>query len=55
MARVDATTRESKKQWHSPKLRELGNLKDFVKSGVAGGKSGLHVDGESMAGNETMD
>ena len=43
-----------KRAWHSPKVEELGNLRDFVKTGNAFGKSILTTDGESMAGNESM-
>lgn len=41
----------ARKQWHSPELRELGNLKTFVAVG-GGGKSGSLPDGRS---GETMD
>ena len=41
-------------KWQTPKLEELGNLRDFVRTGQATGKSGVMVDGDSMAGNETM-
>ena len=43
-----------KRAWHSPKVEELGNLRDFVKTGNAFGKSVLTADGQSMAGNESM-
>lgn len=43
-----------KRAWHSPKVEQLGNLRDFVKTGNAFGKSVLTTDGESMAGNESM-
>ena len=43
-----------KRAWHSPKVEALGNLRDFVKTGNAFGKSVLTTDGESMAGNESM-
>lgn len=42
-----------RKAWHSPRLEELGNLRDFVQSGNAYGKSIQTTDGESMAGNES--
>jgi len=46
--------KREKRAWHSPKVEELGNLRDFVKSGNAFGKSVLAADGESMAGAESM-
>jgi len=45
---------EGKPVWQSPKLQELGNIRRFVRSGEAMGKSGPDVDGDSHAGNETM-
>jgi hypothetical protein len=56
MGTTDSTPRvnSEKRAWHSPKVEELGNLRDFVKSGNAFGKSVLTADGESMAGNESM-
>lgn len=46
---------ESRPVWRSPHVEELGNLRDFVRSGVANGKSILTTDGDSMAGNESME
>ena len=43
-----------KSAWQIPKVESLGNLRDFVKTGNAFGKSVLTTDGESMAGNESM-
>jgi len=54
MASFDPVVRAAKAEWRSPKLEELGNLKDFVRSGQANGKSILTTDGNSMAGNESM-
>ena len=46
--------RAEKRVWHSPKVEELGNLRDFVQTGQAIGKSDGPPDGQSMAGNESM-
>lgn len=43
-----------KPEWRQPAVHELGNLRDFVRSGQANGKSGIGPDGMSMAGNEAM-
>ena len=40
--------------WRTPELRELGNLRNFVQTGHAYGKSGGAGDGESNPGGETM-
>ena len=40
--------------WRHPSVQELGNLRDFVRTGNAFGKSVLNTDGASMAGNESM-
>ncbi len=40
--------------WHAPKLRELGNLRDFVRVGNAIGKSGDAMDGNALCGGEAM-
>jgi hypothetical protein len=40
--------------WHTPKLQELGNLRDFVRVGNANGKSGGHMDGAAACGGEAM-
>ena len=44
----------AKPAWHSPKLEELGNLRDFVQTGNAFGKSGVNADGSSDPGGEMM-
>ncbi|HUF47555.1 MAG TPA: hypothetical protein VMM93_07030 [Vicinamibacterales bacterium] len=43
-----------KAAWRSPELRELGNLRDFVRTGHAFGKSGAPADGASDPGGESM-
>ena len=43
-----------KPEWRHPSVQELGNLRDFVRTGNAFGKSVLTTDGASMAGNESM-
>ena len=48
----DATA--SKRVWRSPRLEELGNLREFVRTGQANGKSGAPSDGASMPGGESM-
>ena len=40
--------------WRRPELRELGNLRDFVQTGHAFGKSGGISDGSSDPGGERM-
>ena len=40
--------------WRTPKLEELGNLRDFVQTGHAYGKSGPANDGSSEPGGEMM-
>jgi hypothetical protein len=40
--------------WRSPRLEELGNLRDFVRTGFANGKSGAPSDGASTPGGESM-
>jgi hypothetical protein len=40
--------------WNTPKLHELGNLRNLVKVGGANGKSGTHMDGNSNCGGEAM-
>lgn len=45
---------EPKTAWRSPKLEELGNLRDFVQTGNAFGKSGVNADGSSDPGGEMM-
>lgn len=54
MARNREITNPTRSQWRAPKVEELGNLRDFVRTGAANGKSGAAIDGASMAGNETM-
>ncbi len=51
---MSKTSTNAKSTWSRPRVTELGNLRDFVRSGQANGKSGAMVDGSSMAGNETM-
>lgn len=46
---------EGRPVWQSPKLQELGNIRRFVRSGEAKGKSNGEGDGNSDAGNEMMD
>ena len=48
------TTEVRKTAWRSPELRELGNLRDFVRTGNAFGKSGAPADGASDPGGESM-
>jgi hypothetical protein len=45
---------EPKPEWRQPSVQEIGNLRDFVRTGNAVGKSILVTDGQSMAGNESM-
>ena len=45
---------DPKPEWRRPSVQELGNLRDFVRSGNAFGKSALTVDGAAHAGNESM-
>ncbi len=45
---------DQKLEWREPSVQELGNLRDFVRSGQAYGKSVARTDGRSMAGNESM-
>ena len=40
--------------WQTPKLQELGNLRDFVRVGNANGKSGGNMDGAANCGGEAM-
>jgi hypothetical protein len=51
---TDSTTGRAKETWTSPKLEELGNLRDFVRTGFAFGKSGTPADGSSDPGGESM-
>ena len=57
MAGVDDSARHvgaRKPTWRSPQLKELGNLRDFVQTGHAFGKSGTPSDGNSTPGGESM-
>jgi hypothetical protein len=45
----------AKPTWRSPKLEELGNLRDFVQAGNAFGKSLGSGDGNADPGGEKMD
>lgn len=54
MAPTKPGSPDAKPVWHQPAVKELGNLRDFVKTGNAFGKSVLTTDGSSMAGNESM-
>jgi hypothetical protein len=45
---------DRKPVWRRPLVQELGNLRDFVRTGNALGKSHVITDGASMAGNESM-
>ena len=50
-----STFASSQPLWHTPRLQELGNLRDFVRVGNANGKSHIDMDGESACGGEAMD
>ena len=52
----DSVTQDEvrKPVWRSPRLEELGNLRDFVRTGNAFGKSGTPADGNSSPGGESM-
>lgn len=43
-----------KRVWQSPRLQEVGNLRDFVREGNAFGKSGPGADGTTSGNNEAM-
>jgi hypothetical protein len=49
-----ARNRSEKPVWRTPELRELGNLRTFVQTGHAYGKSGGPGDGSSDPGGEQM-
>lgn len=49
-AAVDAR----KPVWQSPRLQQIGNLRDFVREGNAFGKSGACADGMTSGNNEAM-
>jgi hypothetical protein len=54
--RDDAARKGSEKRlWRTPELRELGNLRDFVQTGHAFGKSSGGSDGQSDPGGERME
>jgi hypothetical protein len=50
--RADAPV--SKRAWRSPRLEQVGNLRDFVREGNAFGKSGPGTDGTTSGNNESM-
>jgi hypothetical protein len=55
MKSADSEQRAGRKPvWQSPKLQELGNIRQFVRTGEAMGKSGTDTDGGSMPGHEAM-
>ncbi len=54
MATKKEHSTEQKREWREPSVKELGNLRDFVRTGNAFGKSVVTTDGQSMAGNESM-
>jgi hypothetical protein len=54
MAAPNSQGTEQKPEWRAPSVQELGNLRDFVRTGNAFGKSIVTTDGQSMAGNESM-
>lgn len=51
---VRAEDRVSKRVWRSPRLEQVGSLRDFVREGNAFGKSGAGVDGGTSGNNESM-
>jgi hypothetical protein len=46
------TVEDTRPRWQSPTLRELGNLRDFVRAGQGCGKTGPNIDGVSGANDE---
>ena len=56
MAARDSQTRKGteKPVWHTPRLEELGDIRELVQVGLAKGKSGAAHDGSSAGGPETM-
>ncbi len=48
----EETLDDSRPRWHSPTLRELGNLRDFVRAGQGCNKTGTNIDGVSGANDE---
>jgi hypothetical protein len=53
-ASVVTSGKGPKPMWRSPKLQEIGNLRDFVREGNAFGKSGACADGNTSGNNEAM-
>jgi len=51
---VRAAAGANKREWRSPRLEQVGNLRDFVREGNAFGKSGAGVDGTTSGNNESM-
>lgn len=51
---ANSNTTNRKPEWRQPSVQQLGNLRDFVRTGNAFGKSVFTTDGQSMAGNESM-
>ena len=51
---ASAPQQPAKPAWRSPRLEELGNLRDFVQHGNGFGKSGPSSDGNSDPGGEMM-
>ena len=49
-----SNSNSSQQVWQTPKLQELGNLRDFVRVGNANGKSGGNMDGAANCGGEAM-
>jgi hypothetical protein len=45
----------AKPVWRAPKVEDLGNLRDFVRTGGANGKSGTDRDSESSSTHEAKD
>jgi hypothetical protein len=41
--------------WRAPRVTDLGNLKDFVRTSGVNGKSGTHSDGEGSSSNEAKE
>ena len=56
MRKFESASRDKAEKpiWRSPKVNELGNLRNFVRTGHAFGKSKLETDGNAMAGGESM-
>lgn len=43
-----------KREWHRPRLEQVGNLREFVREGNSFGKSGPGADGMTSGNNEAM-